>query len=132
MIVILLYFTSYKSNVLSVTHIIIHILTFQCLVYILSCHEWDILTVEGIGNHKNNYDRIQRVLAEFNGSQCGYCSPGWVMNMYRYISVIFINFLRTFLLRKVCFDFFPLHLAVDELIKFTVVCQLERCQCECE
>ncbi|KAJ8719393.1 hypothetical protein PYW08_011568 [Mythimna loreyi] len=54
----------------------------SCLVYILSCHDWDITTVEGIGNRKDGYHPIQDRLATFNGTQCGYCTPGWVMNMY--------------------------------------------------
>ncbi|KAJ8720015.1 hypothetical protein PYW07_012058 [Mythimna separata] len=54
----------------------------SCLVHILSCHDWDITTVEGIGNRKDGYHPIQDRLATFNGTQCGYCTPGWVMNMY--------------------------------------------------
>ncbi|KAG6455915.1 hypothetical protein O3G_MSEX009463 [Manduca sexta] len=54
----------------------------SCLVHVLSCHEWDITTVEGVGNRRDGYHSIQHRLAAFNGTQCGYCTSGWVMNMY--------------------------------------------------
>ncbi|CAH4031683.1 unnamed protein product [Pieris brassicae] len=53
----------------------------SCLILILQCQDWEITTIEGIGD-RQRYHPIQRRLAEYNGSQCGYCSPGWVMNMY--------------------------------------------------
>ncbi|CAB3227797.1 unnamed protein product [Arctia plantaginis] len=54
----------------------------SCLVSVLSCHGWDIITVEGVGNRLISYHEIQSRLAKFNGTQCGYCTPGWIMNMY--------------------------------------------------
>ncbi|KAL3275092.1 hypothetical protein HHI36_019863 [Cryptolaemus montrouzieri] len=54
----------------------------SCLVSILTCHGWNIDTVEGIGGPLSEYHPVQKALANFNGTQCGFCSPGMVMNMY--------------------------------------------------
>ncbi|KPJ12978.1 Abscisic-aldehyde oxidase, partial [Papilio machaon] len=52
------------------------------LVHILSCHTWEITTIEGLGNQRDGYHPLQSRLAMFNGTQCGYCTPGLIMNMY--------------------------------------------------
>ncbi|CAB3227927.1 unnamed protein product [Arctia plantaginis] len=54
----------------------------SCMVSITSCHGWEITTIEEVGNRKKGYHPLQKTLAEGNGSQCGYCSPSWVMSMY--------------------------------------------------
>ncbi|XP_050344175.1 uncharacterized protein LOC126769431 [Nymphalis io] len=54
----------------------------SCMVSVTSCQDWDITTIEKIGNRLEGYHPVQKTLAEHNGTQCGYCSPGWVMAMY--------------------------------------------------
>jgi xanthine dehydrogenase iron-sulfur cluster and FAD-binding subunit A len=54
-----------------------------CLAPICSVDGCHIITVEGLGSvAKSNLHPAQSRLAEFYGSQCGFCTPGIVMSLY--------------------------------------------------
>ncbi|XP_012545633.1 LOW QUALITY PROTEIN: uncharacterized protein LOC101738607 [Bombyx mori] len=54
----------------------------SCMVSITSCQDWEITTIEELGNRNKGYNVLQKTLADYNGTQCGYCSPAWVMAMH--------------------------------------------------
>ena len=41
-----------------------------------------VTTTEGIGSRKIGYHPVQERIADCNGTQCGFCTPGHVMAMY--------------------------------------------------
>ncbi|XP_043920190.1 xanthine dehydrogenase-like [Protopterus annectens] len=49
---------------------------------LLSMKNSQVTTVEALGSVKTGLNPIQERLASHNGSQCGFCSPGFVMQMY--------------------------------------------------
>nr|XP_023019888.1 xanthine dehydrogenase-like [Leptinotarsa decemlineata] len=53
----------------------------SCLVSIFSCYGWEVTTIEGIGNSDQPHP-LQSAITTFNGTQCGYCTPGMIMNMF--------------------------------------------------
>ena len=53
-----------------------------CLRPLCSLDGRQITTTEGLGNSRDGYHPIQDCIASGNGSQCGFCTPGHVMNMY--------------------------------------------------
>lgn len=54
----------------------------QCLKPLYACDGMDITTVEGLGDRRRGYHPLQLRLDECAGTQCGYCTPGMIMNMH--------------------------------------------------
>ncbi|MBV1924031.1 MAG: molybdopterin-dependent oxidoreductase, partial [Flavobacteriaceae bacterium] len=57
----------------------------SCLRPIVTLDGVAITTTEGIGSLEKGLNPVQERIAAFNGSQCGYCTPGFVMNMYSFL-----------------------------------------------
>ncbi|KAL5979766.1 xylitol dehydrogenase [Asimina triloba] len=60
----------------------VHYAVNACLAPLYSVEGMHIITVEGIGNHQQGLHPVQESLAQTHGSQCGFCTPGFVMSMY--------------------------------------------------
>ncbi|XP_056157550.1 aldehyde oxidase 3-like [Lampris incognitus] len=61
---------------------IVHFAANSCLLFICQVHGAAITTVEGIGDTKTRIHPVQEHIAKAHGSQCGFCTPGFVMSMY--------------------------------------------------
>ncbi|CAN1200132.1 Xanthine dehydrogenase 1 [Linum perenne] len=53
-----------------------------CLAPLYSVEGMHVITVEGVGTRRNGLHPVQESLARAHGSQCGFCTPGFVMSMY--------------------------------------------------
>ncbi|KAG1664510.1 hypothetical protein FOA52_007774 [Chlamydomonas sp. UWO 241] len=53
-----------------------------CLCPLYAIDGMHVVTVEGIGNVREGLHPVQTALARGHGSQCGFCTPGFVMSMY--------------------------------------------------
>lgn len=57
----------------------------SCLRPLCAVDGMAITTVEGVGSIATALSPVQYQVAIDNGSQCGYCTPGWVMSMHSYL-----------------------------------------------
>lgn len=53
----------------------------SCIQFLPTLDGKQLLTVEHLGS-TDNLHPIQKALVDFNGSQCGFCTPGFVMSLY--------------------------------------------------
>lgn len=54
----------------------------SCLKPLVACHGLSVTTVEGVGSERRCLHQVQKRIAENHGMQCGFCTPGMVMNTY--------------------------------------------------
>ena len=58
----------------------------SCLRPIAALDGMEITTTEGTGSSRTMLSPVQYTIAKENGSQCGYCTPGFVMTMYSFLA----------------------------------------------
>lgn len=56
-----------------------------CLRLLCTVNGMLITTTEGIGSVHKGLDPTQVCIAKYNGSQCGFCTPGFVMNTHAFL-----------------------------------------------
>lgn len=54
----------------------------SCLAPLCSLDLCSIVTTEGLGNSRDGFHAVQKRLAGFHASQCGFCTPGMAMALY--------------------------------------------------
>lgn len=54
----------------------------SCLLPLAAACERSVVTVEGVALDRDTLHPVQEALVATGGSQCGYCTPGFVMSMF--------------------------------------------------
>ena len=57
----------------------------SCTVLVAQAEGADILTIEGMANADGTPSVLQRAFSEHHGLQCGYCTPGMIMRVHRFL-----------------------------------------------
>jgi xanthine dehydrogenase small subunit len=52
-----------------------------CLTFVASLHGKQLLSVEDL-KHRGQLHSVQQAMVECHGSQCGFCTPGFVMSLF--------------------------------------------------
>ncbi|MFK0089501.1 xanthine dehydrogenase small subunit [Pseudomonas sp. NPDC090755] len=53
----------------------------SCLTFVSSLHGKQLISVEGL-KHQGKLHSVQQAMADCHGSQCGFCTPGFVMSLF--------------------------------------------------
>jgi xanthine dehydrogenase small subunit len=54
----------------------------SCILFLPMLHGKLVITVEGLQGSKGELHPVQQALVDCHGSQCGFCTPGFVMSLY--------------------------------------------------
>ncbi len=54
----------------------------SCLVFLPMLHGKEVITVENLKSNGDNLHPVQQAMVETDGSQCGYCTPGFIMSLF--------------------------------------------------
>lgn len=54
----------------------------SCIQFLPMLHGKSVLTVEGLKGPAGEFHPCQQAIVECHGSQCGFCTPGFVMSLY--------------------------------------------------
>ena len=52
-----------------------------CIMFLYNLHGKQLITVEHLKNN-NKLHPVQQSMIDYNGSQCGFCTPGFIMSMF--------------------------------------------------
>lgn len=53
-----------------------------CILLVATLHGKEVITVEGVQRSDGGLHACQQALVDHHGSQCGFCTPGFVMSLY--------------------------------------------------
>jgi xanthine dehydrogenase small subunit len=53
----------------------------SCLIFLPMLHGKELISVEDLGRHDELHP-VQQAMVDCDGSQCGYCTPGFIMSMF--------------------------------------------------
>lgn len=53
-----------------------------CIQFVAALDGCQLLTVEDLSSQQNTLHPVQQALVDHNGTQCGFCTPGFVMSLF--------------------------------------------------
>jgi xanthine dehydrogenase small subunit len=54
----------------------------SCLTFVSTLHGKQLITVEDLKSKDGSLHPVQQAMVDFHGSQCGFCTPGFIMSMF--------------------------------------------------
>ena len=57
----------------------------SCLMLAVQANGANLMTVEGLANEDGSLHPIQQAFLDCHGLQCGFCTPGFLMNTYAFL-----------------------------------------------